>query len=82
MALFLVFFGVSSPTVAVYSPKSGYPSAETPYLEFELLFLVVSATRVEIQSQKWFVQHSMEYSMDETIVALASNFVPQKDRGR
>ena len=54
MALFLVFFGVSSQTVAVYSPIDGYPSAETPYLDFELQLLVATATRVEIQSQKMF----------------------------
>ena len=44
MVSFLVFFGVSSQTVAVYSSKSGYPSAETPYLDFELQFLLATAT--------------------------------------
>ena len=48
------FFEVSCPTVAVWSPKSGYSSAEAPYFDFELLFLVASATRVEIESQKYF----------------------------
>ena len=41
MALFLVFFEVA---VAVYPPKSGYPSAEAPYFDFELQFFVAAAT--------------------------------------
>ena len=48
MASYLVFFEVSGPTVAVYSPKSGYPSAESPHFDFELLFLVATATRDDI----------------------------------
>ena len=54
MASFLVFLGGSSRKVAVESPKSGYPSAEATYFDFELQFLVATAARVEIQSQKWF----------------------------
>ena len=76
MVSFLVFFRVSSPTVAVYSPKSSYPSAETPYLDFEVLFLVASATRVEIQSQKWFCTAFYGACMDETTETVASDFVP------
>ena len=52
MASFLVFFEVSSRTIAVYSSISGYPSAATPYFDFELLFLVATTMRVEIESQK------------------------------
>ena len=68
--------------VAVHSPKSGYPSTDTPYLKFEPLFLVAFATRVEIQSQKWFCTVFYGACMDETTETVASNFVPRKDHDR
>ena len=75
MALFLVFFEVAGSTVAVKFPKSGYSSAESPYFDFELQFLVTTATQDEIQSQKWFCTGA---SMDETTETVASSFVPRK----
>ena len=39
---------------AVCRPKSGYPSADAPQLGLECRFLVATATRIEIQSQKGF----------------------------
>ena len=42
--VFFVFLAVSGSAVAVYSPNSGYPSAEAPYFGFELWFLVAAAT--------------------------------------
>ena len=49
-------FDVFGSAVAVYySPKSGYPSAEAPYFDFELRALVAAATQVEIESQSSFV---------------------------
>ena len=65
MASFLVFFEVSAPMVAVWSPKSGYSSAEASYFDFELLFLVASAMQVEIKSQKYFCTAFYGASMDE-----------------
>ena len=65
MVSFLVFFEVFGSVVAVYPPKSGYFSAEAPYFDFELQFLVVAATRVEIESQKWFYTVFYGVSMDE-----------------
>ena len=65
MALFLVFFEVLGSVVAVYPPKSDYSSAEAPYFDFELPFLVVAAMRVEIESHKWFYTAFYEVSMDE-----------------
>ena len=44
-----------SAVAVYYSPKSGYPSAEAPYFDFELRALVAAATRVEIESQSGFV---------------------------
>ena len=82
MVSFLVFFEVSGPTVAVKSPKSGYPSAESPHFDIELLFLVATAMQDEIQSQKWFCTAFYGASMDETTETVANNFVPQKDCGR
>ena len=54
-----VVFVVFGSAVAVDPPNSGYPSAEAPYFDFKLQFLVAAATRIEIQSQKWFVQRPM-----------------------
>ena len=65
MASFFVFLAVSGSAVAVYPPNSGYPSAEAPYFDFELRFLVAAATRIEIQSRKWFCTASYGVSMDE-----------------
>ena len=76
MASFLMFFEVFGPTIAVWSPKSGCPSAESSYFDFELLILVATATRDEIQSSKWFCTAFYGASMDETIERVASNFVP------
>ena len=45
------FFGSA---VAVYPPKSGHPSAEASYFDFERHFLVVTAMQVQIESHKWF----------------------------
>ena len=63
------FWCFSRSVVAVYPPKSGYPRAEAPYFDFELQFLVVSATRVKIEYHKWFhtVFHTAFYgvSMDD-----------------
>ena len=56
---FFVLLVVSGSAVAVYPPNSGYPSAETPYFDFELRFLVAAATQIKIQSRKWFIQHPM-----------------------
>ena len=44
-----------SAVAVYYSPKSGYPSAEAPYFDFELRALVAAATQVEIESQSSFV---------------------------
>ena len=77
MALFyLVFFRVSSQTVAVYSPKSGNLSAETPYLDVELLFSQTTAIKVEMQSQKWFLYFVQWSIVGETTETVASNFIP------
>ena len=62
--------------------KSGYSSAGAPHFDVELLFLVATATRVKIQSQKRFCIAFYGTSMDETTETIASNFVPQKDCGR
>ena len=51
--------------VAVDPQKSGYPSVEAPYFDFELQFLVATAMQVEIQSQKWFCTAFYGVSMDE-----------------
>ena len=65
MASFLVFFEVFDSTVAVYPPRSGYSSAEAPYFDFELQFLVAAATQVEIEFHKWFCTAFYGVSMDE-----------------
>ena len=41
---FFVLLAVSGSAAAVYPPNSGYPSAELPYFDFELRFLVAAAT--------------------------------------
>ena len=46
-------FEVSGSMAAGFSRKA-HPSAQAPYFDFELLFLVASATQVEIKSQKLF----------------------------
>ena len=63
MVSFLVFFEVFSSAVAVYPPKSGYPSA--PCFDFELQFLVAAATQIDIESKKWFCTAFYGVSMDE-----------------
>ena len=65
MVSFLVFFKVFGLVVAVYPPKRDYSSAEAPYFDFELRFLVVAATQVEIESHKWFYTAFCGVSMDE-----------------
>ena len=72
-------FKISGPTVAMESPKSGYSSAEASYYDFELLFLVVSATLVEIESHKCFVQHSMEQLNIKTTKTVVTDFIFRKD---
>ena len=42
--VFGVFLKGFGPKIAVLYPKSGYSSTEVPYVDFELLFLVASAT--------------------------------------
>ena len=79
MALFLVFFEVSSP---MESPKSGYSSAEVPYFDFELLFLVASATLVEIESQKCFCTAFYGEVWTKTTETVLTDFVPRKDHCR
>ena len=44
----------------------------------ELLFSVATATRDEIQSQKWFCTAFYGASMDETTETVASNLSPEK----
>ena len=73
------FFEVSGPTVAVRSPKRGYFSAETPYFDFELLFLVASATRVEIESQKCFCTTFYGEVWTKTTKTVLTGFIPRKD---
>ena len=63
MASFLVFFEVSGPTAAVQSPTGGYPSAEAPYFDFELRFLVGTTTQVEIRVPQ-VVLYSILWSKD------------------
>ena len=48
------------------------------------LFLVASATRVEIESQKCFctAQHSMEQVWTKTTETVVTDFVPRKDHCR
>ena len=82
MVSFLVFFDVSEPTVAVQSPKSGYPSAESPHLDFELLFLVATTMQDEIHSQKWFCTVFYGASIYKTTETVASKLCPPKDCGR
>ena len=65
MASILVFFKVFGSVVAVYPPKSGYPSAEAPYFDFELQYLVAAATQVKIESHKWFYTVFYGVSMDK-----------------
>ena len=77
-----MIFEVSGPTAAVQSPKSGCPSAESPYFDFELLFLIATATRDVIQSQKWFCTAFYGASMDKTTETVTSNFVPRIDCDR
>ena len=52
--LFEVFFAFSGSAEAVRPPKSGYPSTDIPQLDLECRFVVATATRVKIQSQKGF----------------------------
>ena len=54
MASFWSFHEFSGSVEAICPPKGGYPSTDTPQLDFECRFLVATATRVEIQSQKGF----------------------------
>ena len=63
--LFFVLLTVSGSAVAVYPPNSGYPSAEAPYFDLELQFLVAAATGLEIQVQKLFCTASYGASMGE-----------------
>ena len=42
MASFFVLLTVSGSAVAVYPPNSGYSSAEAPYFDLKLQFLVYS----------------------------------------
>ena len=76
---FFVLVAVSGSAAAVYPPNSGYPSAEDPYFDFELRFLVAAATRIEIQSRNWFVQHPMGQVWTKTTEIAVNNFVPRKD---
>ena len=61
MASFLVFFEVCGSVVAVYPPKSGYPSAEAPYFDSELQFLVAAAR----DGVPKVVLYSVLWGMDE-----------------
>ena len=70
---------VSGSAVAGYPPNSGYPSAAVPYFDFELGFLVAAATQIEIQSQKWFVQHPMRQVWTQATEIAMNDFVPQND---
>ena len=54
---------VSGSAVAVYPPNSGYPSAEAPYFDLDLPFLVAAAMGIEIQVQKLFCTASYGASM-------------------
>ena len=60
-----VFFLVFGSAIAVDPPKSGYPSADAPYFNFELQFLVVTAMRVETESQKLFCTAFYGVNIDE-----------------
>ena len=79
---FFVLLAVSGSAASVYPPNSGYPRAEAPYFDFELRFLVAAATRIEIQSRKWFVQHPMGQVWMKTTEIAVNNFVPRKDYRR
>ena len=65
----------SGSVEAVCPPKSGYPSADTPQLDFECRFLVATATRVEIQSQKGFLQCTIGKVCTKKTKTVVSNFV-------
>ena len=54
MASFRSSFAFSGSVEAVCPPKSGYPSVDTPQLDIDCLFVVATATRVDIQSLKGF----------------------------
>ena len=67
------FFG---SVEAVLPPKSSYPSADTPQLDLDFRFVVATAMRIEIQSQKGFstVYHRQSVCTKKTKTG-ASNFV-------
>ena len=75
-SLLLLFLAISGLVVAVYSPNSGYPSAEAPHFDLELRFLVAAATQIEIQSRKWFVQRPMGQVWTKATQLAVNNLVP------
>ena len=60
MALVLVFFSDFGSAIALCPPKSGYPSTEVSYFDFEFRFLVAADTQIKIQSKSGFVRVSMD----------------------
>ena len=82
MASFLSFLAFSGSVEAVCRPKSGYPSADAPQLGLECRFLVATATRLEIQSQKGFLQCTIGEVCTKKTKTVASNFVRRKDGDR
>ena len=67
---------------AVGPPKSGYPSADTLQLDLECRFLVATTMRVEIQSQKGFLQCTIGKVCNKKTKTVASNFICQEDGNR
>ena len=70
--------------IAVYPPKSGYPSAEAPYFDLELQFFgsCCHTSQDRVLWSSGFVQHSMEYVWKKTTETVVNNFVPRKNRRR
>jgi hypothetical protein len=62
--------------------KSGYPSAKEPYFDFELLFLVATAMRVEIRVLNVVLYSVICSKHGQTTEIAVNDFVPRKDHRR
>ncbi len=73
------FFDVFKVSGSMSSPESGYHSEKEPYFDFELLFLVATATRVERRVQNVVLYSVLWSKYGQTTETAVNDFVQQKD---